>query len=144
VVTLRELLLVALGGALGSVGRYLTGGWVQRHWSGHWSGQGFGAVTTGGALAALPVGTLVVNMLGSLAIGLVAGLVEFRQVPGPDLRLLLVVGLLGGYTTFSAFSLETLVLLRAGQAGLAFLNGGLQLTLGLAAAWAGFLLGRWL
>lgn len=137
---MRELLLVALGGALGSVGRYLTGGWVQRQWSGHW----FGAVTTGGPLAALPVGTLAVNMLGSLVIGLVAGLVEFRQMPGPDLRLFLVVGLLGGYTTFSAFSLETLVLLRAGQAGLAFLNGGLQLGLGLAAAWAGFLLGRWL
>ena len=93
-----------------------------------------------GAAASFPVGTLVVNVSGSLLIGLLAGLAESRALLGPDARLLLVTGLLGGYTTFSAFSLETLVLLRAGQFPTALATVGLQVILGVAAAWAGFAL----
>lgn len=91
-----------------------------------------------GALASFPAGTLVVNVTGSLLIGLLAGLAESRSLLGPEARLLLVTGLLGGYTTFSAFSLETLVLLRAGQTATALVAVSLQVVLGLAAAWAGF------
>jgi len=93
-----------------------------------------------GALAAFPAGTLVVNVTGSLLIGLLAGLAESRALLGPEARLLLVTGLLGGYTTFSAFSLETLLLLRAGQTATALATVALQVVLGVAAAWAGFAL----
>lgn len=124
---LRDLLLVATGGATGSVLRYLVSGFAQRAF-----------VPEAGALASFPAGTLVVNVTGSLLIGLLAGLAESRALLGPEARLLLVTGLLGGYTTFSAFSLETLVLLRAGQTATALMTVGLQVVLGVAAAWAGF------
>jgi CrcB protein len=118
---------VAFGGAGGSVLRYLVSGVAQRAFA-----------PAGGALASFPAGTLVVNVTGSLLIGLLAGLAESRALLGPDARLLLVTGLLGGYTTFSAFSLETLVLLRAGQTTTAVLTVGLQVVLGVTAAWAGY------
>jgi fluoride exporter len=128
-VNVRDLLLVAGGGAAGSVLRYLVSGVAQRM-----------LVPGSGTLATLPAGTLVVNVTGSLLIGLLAGLAESRAVFGPEVRLLLVTGFLGGYTTFSAFSLETLLLLRAGQTATAFAAVGLQVLLGVAAAWAGFAL----
>lgn len=120
---------MASGGAAGSVLRYLVSGLAQRVF-----------VSGTGVAAAFPAGTLVVNVTGSLLIGLLAGLAESRNLFGPDARLLLVTGLLGGYTTFSAFSLETLLLLRAGQTATAFATVGLQVLLGVAAAWAGFML----
>ncbi|MFZ1625321.1 MAG: fluoride efflux transporter CrcB [Gammaproteobacteria bacterium] len=123
---LRDLLLVASGGAFGSALRYLVSNMTQGL---------FPAVM-------LPVGTLAVNTTGSLLIGLFAGLVEYRELFGPGARLLLVVGLLGGYTTFSAFSLETLVLLRSGQSLTALINVFLQVTAGIAAATAGFAAAR--
>lgn len=125
----RDLLLVAGGGAAGSVLRYLVSGVAQRM-----------LVPGAGTLDTFPAGTLVVNVTGSLLIGLLAGLAESRAVFGPEVRLLLVTGFLGGYTTFSAFSLETLLLLRAGQTATAFAAVGLQVLLGVAAAWAGFAL----
>lgn len=123
---LRDLLLVASGGAFGSALRYLVSNMAQGL---------FPAVM-------LPVGTFAVNTTGSLLIGLFAGLVEYRELFGPGARLLLVVGLLGGYTTFSAFSLETLVLLRSGQSLTALINVFLQVTAGIAAATAGFAAAR--
>jgi CrcB protein len=124
--SLRDLLLVASGGALGSALRYLVSESAQLL---------FPAVM-------LPVGTLAVNATGSLLIGLFAGLAEYQDIFGPGARLLLVVGVLGGFTTFSAFSLETLVLLRAGQSLTALINVILQLTVGIAAAAAGFAAAR--
>ena len=118
---------MASGGAVGSVLRYLLSGATQRWF----------AVATG-AMTALPVGTLFVNVSGSLLIGLFAGLAESRVLQGADAWLLLVVGVLGGYTTFSAFSLETFVLLRAGQPLTALGSVLLQLVLGLGAAFAGY------
>lgn len=123
----RELLLVATGGALGSVARYAVSGAAQRL-----------LVPGAGTFASFPAGTLVVNISGSLLIGLVAGLAESRALLGAEARLLLVTGILGGYTTFSAFSLETLLLLRAGQTTTALTNVVLQVGLGVAAAFAGF------
>ncbi len=134
--SLRELLLVATGGALGSALRYLVTGVTQRWYAGgttHWP--------LAGILAGLPFGTFVVNVTGSLLIGFAAGLTESRTLLGPEVRLLLVTGVLGGYTTFSAFSLESLVLIREGQGASAVLSISLQVLLGLAAAWAGFMAG---
>lgn len=126
---MRDLLLVAAGGAVGSVLRFLVSGAVQR-----------GIAPAAGVAASFPAGTLAVNVTGSLLIGLVAGLAEARALLGPEARLLLVTGVLGGYTTFSAFSLETLLLARAGAAGMAMLTVASQVLLGIAAAWAGFAL----
>lgn len=124
---MRELLLVASGGAFGSVVRYAVSGAAQRF-----------LVPGAGTFASFPAGTLVVNISGSLLIGLLAGLAESRALLGADERLLLVTGVLGGYTTFSAFSLETLLLLRAGQTTTALTSIALQVGLGVAAAFAGF------
>lgn len=91
---------IALGGALGSVCRYALQGTVQAALPG-----------------AFPAGTLAVNLLGSAAIGVLAALFEaFAQTPAAiQARLFLMVGVLGGFTTFSSFSLENLNLLRAGE-----------------------------
>lgn len=115
------LLLVGLGGALGAALRYLVGGAVQR------------LDPTG----SFPFGTLAVNVLGCLAIGLTAGLVEMRHGLGPAVRLFLLVGLLGGFTTFSSFAWETLELARGAALPAAFANVALQVVLGLGAAWTG-------
>jgi CrcB protein len=118
----RELLLVAVGGGAGSALRYLV----------------TNAVPRAASLPGWPLGTLAVNVSGSLLIGFIAGLVFTRQVPGEGLRLLLVTGVLGGYTTFSAFSLENLLLIRDGEVLVALANALVQVTLGLAAAALGY------
>ncbi len=132
--SIRELFLVASGGALGSALRHAVSGVAQRLFT---QGVGTGAP----AIASFPAGTLVVNVTGSLLIGLIAGLAESRSLLSAEARLLLVTGVLGGYTTFSAFSLETLLLLRAGQTMTALTSVALQVVLGVAAAFAGFTLG---
>lgn len=129
-----NLFLVASGGAVGSALRYAVSGVAQRLFA---RGMDAGAP----AIAAFPTGTLAVNLTGSLLIGLIAGLAETPSLIGAEARLLLVTGVLGGYTTFSAFSLETLLLLRAGQTTMALASVALQVILGVAAAFAGFTLG---
>jgi len=118
-----QFLYVGVGGFFGAGLRFAIGSWMTR------------------ALphALFPYGTLVVNVAGCLLIGFVAA---YRQPLDPGLRLFLMVGLLGGFTTFSTFALETLALTQQHQAGLAFANVALKVCLGLAAAWAGFELGR--
>lgn len=95
------LLLVALGGGLGASLRYLVGQWVVAN-------IGVG----------LPIGTWTVNILGGFAMGLLAGWLA-RTGDGEELRLLLGVGVLGGFTTFSAFSLEVFSMINRGDIGLA-------------------------
>ena len=90
-----RLSLVLLGGALGSAGRYLVSVWMAGRF-----GDDF------------PWGTLVVNVVGSFLIGLLATLADEAAWFGPEVRVFLVAGLLGGFTTFSAFSLETLRLVE--------------------------------
>ncbi len=115
---------------MGSVLRYAVTGIAQRLFA-----------TGGSAAVSFPAGTLIVNVTGAFLIGLLMGLAESRAMLGADARLLLITGLLGGYTTFSAFSLETLMLFRAGQAGTAVGSVVLQVLLGIAAAFAGFTAG---
>jgi CrcB protein len=118
---MMQVLLVALGGALGSVARY---------------GVGFAAARWFGL--AFPWGTLTVNIVGGFAMGMLAA----RIGPGQeDLRLLLGVGILGGFTTFSAFSLETVRLMEQGPAQ-AMLYVLASLILSVGACWLGYSLGR--
>ena len=119
-------LLVGIGGFVGSVFRYWISGWVQSVVSQSWR----------------PVGTLAVNVIGCFLIGLLMGMADFRQLLKPDARLLLVVGLLGGFTTFSAFGYETFALARDKEFGSALLNIGAQIIVGLAAVWAGYTISR--
>ncbi len=87
--------------------------------------------------ADFPGGTLVVNLTGCFAIGLVLGLAESRDAPSREARLFLVTGILGSYTTFSAFGWETLELLRGGELLKVMLYAGGSVMLGVLAAWAG-------
>lgn len=118
---MSQILLVALGGALGSAMRYGAGLAAAR-----WLGLGF------------PWGTLIVNVAGGFAMGALTARL------GPEheqLRLLLSVGVLGGFTTFSAFSLESLRLMEQ-SAGLAIIYIAASVALSIGACWAGFMLGR--
>ena len=93
---------------------------------------------------AFPYGILAVNTAGCLAIGLLAGLLAAGRVQmGEHVRTFLVVGVLGGFTTFSSFGLDTFTLMRGGQSLLALTNIGAHVALGLTALWAGFTLGSW-
>ena len=121
-----QIILVGVGGFIGSVFRFLLSEFVQRLVP----------------LAELPFGTLAVNVAGCLLIGLLNGLAETRQVIGPELRLFLMIGMLGGFTTFSAFGYETLELIRDAEVSRAMGNVFLQVLLGLVAVWLGDMLGR--
>ncbi|MDD5558084.1 fluoride efflux transporter CrcB [Candidatus Methylomirabilis sp.] len=123
---LGSVLLVGTGGFIGTVGRYLLGGWIHRLVP----------------MASFPVGTLCVNLSGCFLIGLLGGLSESRQVFGPELRTFIFIGILGGFTTFSSFAYETLALARDAEFVRALANIGGQLIGGLAAAWVGFTLVR--
>jgi CrcB protein len=95
---MKYLLFIAIGGASGAVSRHLLANWVHELWEGK-----------------LPMGTLIVNVLGSFAIGFVYVLVVERQLVHADWRGVLMVGFLGAFTTFSTFSLETIALIEAGH-----------------------------
>lgn len=119
---MKQLLLVGLGGFAGSVARYRLGGWLL-----HLTAQ-----------ERFPWSTFAVNVAGCLLAGLLAGLAEKHALFGPDARLLLFTGLLGGFTTFSAFGLDALFLLRRGDLATALLYAGGSVVVGLAAAWVGW------
>lgn len=125
---LVQFIYVGMGGFLGAGLRFALGSWIHR------------------ALPAaiFPYGTMAVNILGCLLIGFFASWRQPLVDMEPGLRLFLMVGLLGGFTTFSTFALETLSLTHQDEYFLAFTNVAAKLVLGLAAAWAGFVLGRML
>jgi CrcB protein len=114
--------LVGCGGFFGAMLRYGMSGAVQRL----------------APFSSFPLGTLTVNVSGSLLIGVLAGLVELRQMLGPEARLFLMIGLLGGFTTFSSFAYETLALGQDGQYLLAALNALSSVALCLLAVWIGY------
>ena len=123
-----QLLIVGAGGFIGSVLRFMIGGWAQRL----------------AAAGVFPYGTLVVNVIGCLLIGFLGGLAEYRQALEPGQRLFLMIGVLGGFTTFSAFAFETIGLMQDAQVLKALLNISLQVILGLAAAYLGYLAARFI
>lgn len=120
-------LLIGVGGALGSVLRYAMQGWVQRF--------------AGGAF---PFGTMAVNVVGCFLLGLLAGFLAGPQLVREEYRVGLMVGVLGGFTTFSTFGLESFNLIAGGELRLALLNIALSCGVGLAAVWIGYRLAeRW-
>ncbi len=123
---LPQLLWVGLGGFLGSVGRFVVAGFANRL----------------SPLPLFPIGTLTVNIVGCLAIGYLHGLTETRNLLGPDTRIFLFIGVLGGFTTYSTFGFESLALLKDGEVVKSFANILLHIILGLVAVWAGDSLGR--
>lgn len=122
---MNQWLAVAVGGALGSMARFGLGGWVA-----DWLGNRF------------PYSTLLVNLLGCLLMGILVVLLTERWVVAPQWRAFALVGLLGGFTTFSSFSLEAYTLLRLQQWLAAFFYLAGSLLLGLLALAAGIALAR--
>lgn len=122
---LAQILAIAFGGALGAVMRYVVSSGMYA-----WLGQGF------------PYGTLLVNVSGSFLIGLLSMLLLERFELEPLLRLALIVGFLGAFTTFSTFSLETLNLLNQGAYLKAFVNMLLSVLLSVSAVWFGAMLAK--
>ena len=120
-----NLLIIALGGALGAVSRFLLGNGVSRALG-----------------SALPYGTFVINIVGCFAMGLLMTIIVDREMLPATWRLFLCVGFLGGFTTFSSFGYEALMLLTEGRllAALAYVGG--SVVLGLVAAAAGVLCAR--
>jgi len=119
-----KYLLLAIGGAIGTICRYAAQGVVQRATD-----------------AVFPWGTLTVNLSGSLIIGFLWGMHEV-EIISPNMRVFLFIGLLGGYTTFSSFSLESLNLLREGEVKYFVMNMLASNILGVALAFGGFVLSK--
>lgn len=122
---MSKYLAIGLGGFCGALLRYWLSGRVYAAWPG----------------SDFPGGTLAVNLLGSFALGLAAGLAD-HYIIHPNLRLFLTVGLLGAFTTFSTFSYETIMLLQVSSFYKAFLNVFASVLLGLMAAFLGLIVGR--
>jgi CrcB protein len=121
-----DMLWVGFGGFVGSSLRFVISGWVHRL-----SGT-----------STFPYGTLVVNVVGCLLLGFLGGWAEHRQMLTPATRLFVMIGVLGGFTTFSTFAYETLAFAHGADVGRALANIGLQVVLGLGAAWLGFSVAR--
>lgn len=120
---LRSILLVAIGGAAGSVLRYLTSLAVKHYFSG-----------------SFPLGTFIVNMLGCLLIGIFSGWALKYQWANPNFTLLVMTGFCGGYTTFSAFALENFNLMQNDNFITAITYTALSIFAGIACVWLGILL----
>jgi CrcB protein len=120
-----NVLLIAIGGAIGSAGRYLLSSLVLRltDW-------------------VFPIGIFAVNVLGCAIFGLIAGMAERRMALSVEARAFLLTGVLGGFTTFSTYAFDSVSLMREGQWSLALLNMVGQMVVGVAALWAGMLLTR--
>ncbi|WP_260928642.1 fluoride efflux transporter FluC [Novosphingobium sp. 9] len=122
-------LLVAAGGALGSWLRFVVG-------------LGWSALLGPARAGAFPISTLTVNVLGSLAMGVIAGLFARHGSHGESARLFLMVGVMGGFTTFSSFSLDVISLAQRGQPGLGMFYAGLSVLTGIVALVAGLSVAR--
>jgi CrcB protein len=117
---MKQILLVGFGGGMGALARYKLGGWILHHHAQDWR---------------FPAGTFVVNVLGCLVAGVLCGIIERHHLFSPDTRLLLFTGLLGGFTTFSAFGVETTFLLRRGEWWVALAYVLASVACGIAVLW---------
>ena len=119
---MKQLLLVGLGGFIGSIARYAVSKLnIYMHF------------------LAIPLGTLTVNIVGSFIIGVIVGISQKSEILSADVRLFLMVGICGGFTTFSSFSVENLMLIQNGQVFSALLYTFLSLFLGFTAVYLGYL-----
>ena len=121
-----KLLMVGMGGFAGSVCRHMISGLSHRLFND----------------SIFPYGTITVNIAGCFFIGLLGGLSETRQVFTPEIRALLIIGFLGGFTTFSTFGYEMFTITRDGQFASALTNLILHLILGFGSVWFGFSMSR--
>ena len=121
---MRILLLIGLGSFIGGVGRYLITIYIQNRF-----------------LSSMSYGTIAVNIVGCFLIGIVFGLAEKGNVSS-EWRFFLATGILGGFTTFSSFSYETVTLIRDQEYWYAFFNVGISIFLGLAATVGGIILAK--
>jgi len=119
---IKQLLLIGLGGFVGSVARFLVS-----------------KLNTRVDWLSIPIGTLTVNVIGSFLIGFLIGISEKSPILTMELRMFLMVGLCGGFTTFSSFTGENLMLMRNGQFLPLFLYTGLSILLGFAAVYFGYI-----
>ena len=117
---LKTILYIAIGGAIGSVLRYLTTLLVNKYWANHF-----------------PLATFITNVLGCFLIGLFIGILEKNNLATSNFKWFLVTGFCGGYTTFSAFGMENITLFQNNNSFLAFIYIGLSVILGLLAVWFG-------
>lgn len=122
--TLINAAMVGSGGFIGALARYGLSGLVHRQVP----------------FATFPYGTMAVNLMGCCAIGVIAGLAESRQLFGPEFRTFALIGLLGGFTTFSTFGYETFAMLRDAEYLRVAANVGVHVILGLALVWLGYAL----
>jgi len=120
-----NLVLVALGGALGAVSRYLMSTWVTNK---------LGSI--------FPWGTFAVNILGSFCLGLIFILSLDKSMINPQLKMFISIGFLGAFTTFSTFSVETVNIIKGGDFSGAFLNIGASIIIGLGASFLGMTAGQ--
>ena len=118
---MQKTLLIALAGLVGTLFRYWVSGFVGRRY-----GESF------------PWGTMAVNLVGCFLAGVVFYFAEERSLLSPTARTVIMIGLLGGFTTFSSYGLQTFTLLRDGEFGLATLNVAVSNVLGLLLVWAGY------
>lgn len=126
--SLLSVFYAALGGALGSVSRYLLGVWSQSL----------------SKSIDFPFGTLTVNLLGCFVIGFLSHLAETRGVFTPETRAFVFIGILGGFTTFSSFGNDTINLLRDGETFNALANIGANVIVGLLLVWLGRTVAYWI
>ena len=123
-----DLVYVGLGGFIGSIGRYLAAGAMHQIFPSSY----------------FPIGTAAVNIVGCFLIGILTGLAELRNLLSPEMRMFLLIGMLGGFTTFSTFGHETVALLRDGQFIHAAGNVLIQVTIGLSGVWLGYNVTRYI
>lgn len=119
---MRQLLIVGLGGFFGSIARFLVSK-LNLHWH----------------FLAIPMGTLTVNILGSLIIGFLAGISAKSEILTLNLRLFLMVGICGGFTTFSSFTNENLTLMQNGQFASVLLYTAFSIFFGFLAVYLGYI-----
>jgi len=122
---MQRLIFIGLAGFAGTLIRY---------WLSEWTARRFGET--------FPTGTLVVNLIGCFLAGLLFCLMFDRYLVSPTVRTVILIGLLGGFTTFSSFGLQTFTLLRDGEMGLAFFNIAISNVGGLLMVWVGYSLAK--
>ena len=120
-----RIIFIGMAGLVGTLGRYWLSGWADERWSTNF-----------------PVGTMLVNLVGCFVIGVLFHASGEGYFSDPTLRVAVLTGLLGGFTTFSSYGVQTFNLMRDGQMGLAALNLVLSNVAGLMLVWAGYLVSR--